>query len=327
MSRSGLGSRPDWPTWCCAFAVFAFAANAVPVGAATPTLPGVPTITSVTAGVQNATVAFTAPMDDGGAPVFAYTATCTFAGRGLTASRSGAASPLRVGGMLPGKPYTCQVAARNTVGLGTFSAPSDRVIPVVSVRRSRPGTPTNVHTTAEVDSILLDWTSAPEPRGFRPVNGRRGKCTSRNGGVAAEDRVNRRALIVGPLTPGKTYTCVVQEANSNGRGPYSAPSNAAIPLPPSPTLGMPTITSVTPGVRRITVFFDKPAFDGGKPITHYRATCVSSDGSANARTGPTSPIVVLGLAPQRTYSCTVVAHTHDGDGPPSPPLATVVTLA
>ncbi|MGO9876590.1 MAG: fibronectin type III domain-containing protein [Acidimicrobiia bacterium] len=75
-------------------------------------------------------MAFTAPADDGGGPVFAYTATCTTADGSLGATRSGKVSPLRVGGLVPGKSYTCRVAARNAVGLGAFSAVS---VPVCSV--------------------------------------------------------------------------------------------------------------------------------------------------------------------------------------------------
>jgi len=155
----------------------------------------------------------------------------------------------------------------------------------------------------------------------------RGKCTSSDGGRPGLRRADETVLVIGPLTPGKTYTCVVREANKNGFGPYSAPSNAVVPLPPL-VLGAPAITSVTAGVRRITVAFTKPTSDGGQHIDHYRATCVSSDGGGvNARAGKTSPVLVLGLSAAKTYTCDVVAHNRLGDGPPSTPSAPVTTLA
>jgi hypothetical protein len=243
--------------------------------------------------------------------------------------RSGKGSPLRVGGLVPGKSYTCRVAARNDVGLGATSAMSGPVVPLLSVRHARPAAPTDVHAIAESESILIEWSSAPEPPGFRNnLVAHRGKCRSNDGGVTASRRVDDRALIVGPLTPGKTYTCVVREENPNGFGPYSTPSNAAVPLPPVPALGAPTITTVTAGPGRLTVSFAPPAQNGGQPILHFRVTCVSSDGgTANLRAGEESPIVVLGLSPEKTYSCTMIAHNPRGDGPPSAPSAPVVTLA
>ncbi|HTD49329.1 MAG TPA: fibronectin type III domain-containing protein [Acidimicrobiia bacterium] len=321
MSRS-------WRVWWCGIAIAGSVMYAVPVGAAA-TVPGPPTISSVTAGVQNARVAFVEPADDGGAAVFAYTVTCRTADGLLGSNRSGKASPLRVGGLVPGKSYACRVAARNAVGLGASSGVLVPVVPLFSVRHATPGAPTDIYATAESESILIDWTSAREPPGFRNVLlAHRGKCRSSDGGITASRRVDDRALIVGPLTPGKTYTCVVREENPNGFGPYSAPSNAVVPLPPIPMLGAPTITSVAAGAGRLIVSFVPPAYDGGQPILHYLVICVSSDGgAADLRTGERSPIVVLGLSPDKTYTCTVVAHNPQGDGPPSAPSAPVVTLA
>jgi hypothetical protein len=285
-------------------------------------------ITSAVAGVQNATVAFTAPAEDGGTPVFAYTATCRSANGLLTASRSGKASPLVVGAMSVGAPYTCRVAARNAVGLGAFSAASGVVVPLLSIRRARPGAPIDVQAIAAIDGIQIDFLLAPEPPHTRGVTESRGKCESSDGGIRGERRVHRVALIVGLLTPGKAYRCEVQVSNGNGFGPYSALSNSVVPLPPLPKLGAPTITSVTAGLAQVSVAFNEPVHEGGQPIVHYRATCVSVDGGAtNARTGVTSPIVVLGLTGGKTYTCKVIAHTHAADGPPSAPSASVVTLA
>jgi len=209
-----------------------------------------------------------------------------------------------------------------------FSTASVPVVPLVSVRRARPGAPFDVHAIAEIDSILVEFMLAPEPPRSRRVGEFRGKCESSDGGVRGSTRVHRRALVVGPLTPGKTYTCTVTVASKNGYGPYSAPSNAVEPLPPLPVLGAATITSVTAGVGSLIVSFTRPAHDGGQPIGHYRVTCVSSDGgTANMRTGIASPIVVFRLSPVKTYTCEVIAHNRQGDGPASAPSAPVVTLA
>jgi len=298
-------------------------------GAAAATVPGPVTITSVTAGVQSASVAFSAPTDDGGSPVFAYTVTCMATGRPLTASRSGKVSPLRVGGMVFGIPYTCRVAARNRVGLGTFSPPSASVVPLVSVRRARPAPPTVVHAIPVFKGALIEFGGPPPPPRSRQQTEFRGKCTSTDGGIRGTRRVHHRALVVLGLTAGKTYTCRVQASNGNGFGLYSAASNPVVPgahpLPPP----APAIREVFASLgQRLTVVFTRaPAFLG-QEIRDYRATCRSSDGGTERSASAESPPIVLrGLSPAKTYTCQVVTHGEVSDSPPSKPSAPVVTLA
>lgn len=88
-------------------------------GTATVTVPGPPTIGTVTAGDGSATVTFTAPASNGGASITRYTASCTAAGS-LVAS--GTASPITVTGLTNGTTYTCSVTATNSAGTGTASA-------------------------------------------------------------------------------------------------------------------------------------------------------------------------------------------------------------
>lgn len=87
-------------------------------GSSALTVPGAPTIGTVTAGNGSAIVAFTAPVANGGAAITAYTATCTAAGS-LTAS--GASSPITVTGLTNGTTYGCSVTATNSVGTGAAS--------------------------------------------------------------------------------------------------------------------------------------------------------------------------------------------------------------
>ncbi len=86
---------------------------------ATVTPPAAPTITTATSGFNMATIDFTPPANDGGAPVSNYTLTCQSGA--LTATASGSASPLTVTGLTNGLVYSCTVAATNVVGAGTPS--------------------------------------------------------------------------------------------------------------------------------------------------------------------------------------------------------------
>ena len=95
--------------------------GAMTVGA--PGVPGQPTIVRVAPGSLKAT--FAAPMNNG-ASITSFTVTCISSNGGVTKSKSGAASPITVVSLTPGKTYTCTVTATNSRGTGpksTASAP------------------------------------------------------------------------------------------------------------------------------------------------------------------------------------------------------------
>lgn len=87
----------------------------------TLTVPGAPTIASVTPGPGQASVSFTAPASTGGASITGYTATC--AATGLSSvSASNTRSPIGMSGLVVGVPYYCSVTATNSVGTGSASS-------------------------------------------------------------------------------------------------------------------------------------------------------------------------------------------------------------
>ena len=106
-------------------------AVAMPAGAAKPTKPtkpGAPTITAIAAGVKSVRVFFTKPADNGGSKIVNYRVVCKSTDGGRKGANEGTKSPIKVSG-LNVKTYTCTVAARNKVGLGTPSAPSEPFVP------------------------------------------------------------------------------------------------------------------------------------------------------------------------------------------------------
>jgi hypothetical protein len=84
---------------------------------------------SATAGNAQATVTFTAPTNDGGAAITAYTVTSSPGG--FTAT--GSASPLTVTGLSNGTAYTFTVVATNSVGDSVASSASAPVTPNIAV--------------------------------------------------------------------------------------------------------------------------------------------------------------------------------------------------
>ena len=103
-------------------------ASYVPKRNTTLDAPQAPTITSVTAGDGQVTVAFTGPADQGASAVTSYAVKS--APDALTVS--GAASPLTVTGLTNGTTYTFTVTATNAQAKGPASAPSSPVTPSAS---------------------------------------------------------------------------------------------------------------------------------------------------------------------------------------------------
>ncbi|MFP5039385.1 fibronectin type III domain-containing protein [Parasediminibacterium sp. JCM 36343] len=90
------------------------------------TVPGAPTSVTATAGNGQASVAFTPPVDNGGAAITTYTVTSTPGGFTPT----GSSSPIVVTGLTNGTAYTFTVKATNSVGQSAASTASSAVTPV-----------------------------------------------------------------------------------------------------------------------------------------------------------------------------------------------------
>jgi hypothetical protein len=88
----------------------------------TPVAPSAPAAPAATAGLGQASVAFSPP-DDGGASISSDTVTASGGG----SSQSGTTSPIVVTGLTPGQSYTFTVMATNSVGPGQASPASNQV--------------------------------------------------------------------------------------------------------------------------------------------------------------------------------------------------------
>jgi hypothetical protein len=270
-----------------------------PAGAAVA--PGPPSVTSVTPGVAKILVAYAPPASDGASPITGYRATCSSSNGGVAkSSLFGLANPLVVGSLSAGRTYTCVVVAKNAVGTSGASTPSAPVlVPTV------PGPPTITSVTTGVHKIYVAYTP-PASNGGSPITGYKATCTSSDGGVASYNILSlANPLVVGSLSSGHAYTCVVVAKNAAGSSAVSTPS-ATVTVPTVP--GAPTLTSATPGFHTIQVAYTPPSSNGGSSITTYKATCTSSDGGVTRSiSGLASPLVVASLSANRTYTCTVVA--------------------
>ncbi|WP_312237991.1 autotransporter domain-containing protein [Stenotrophomonas sp.] len=251
-------------------------------------VPGTPTIGTATAGDSQATVTFTAPASNGGAPITVYTVTASPGG--ITAT--GIGSPIILTGLSNGTAYVFTVTATNSAGTGAASGASMSITPAAAqvITFANPGAQ-NFGTTPTL--------SATSSSGLAPTftSTTTGVCTITSGGM---------------LTFISAGTCSIQ-ANQAGDGGYLPAStvtqafqvNAVAPAAPG-------IGTATPsGTGEIEVSFTAPASNGGSAITGYTVT--ATPGGITA-TGTGSPVRVTGLTVGQSYTFTVTATNSAGTG-------------
>ena len=113
-------------------------------------VPDAPTNAAANAGNQQATVSWSAPGSDGGAPLTGYTVTASPGGQ--AASVDGTTTTAVVAGLTNGTTYTFTVVAANAVGPSVASVPSNAVTP-----RTTPGVPRNVAATPADARATVTW--------------------------------------------------------------------------------------------------------------------------------------------------------------------------
>jgi hypothetical protein len=123
-----------------------------------PTAPAAPTAVHATAGNTTATVAWTAPASNGGAPITGYNLQYSINGGTTWTSSSSTfhtstATSHALTGLTNAKPYVFRVAAINSVGTGAYSAKSAAITPV-----------------ADASSLAISATSAVRYGSLRTVN-------------------------------------------------------------------------------------------------------------------------------------------------------------
>ena len=242
--------------------------------------PGAPTVGVVLPGDGDATVAFVAPVSDGGSPVTAYTITASPGG----AVATGTASPLTVTGLANGTPYSFRVSATNNSGESLPSAPSAAVTPLGA-------------------QAIVFANPGPQTFGTSPT-----LSASASSGLPISWSSNTPSVCVvsgsSVLTLLSVGTCTVS-ALQPGNGVFAAASPIARTFAIAASVsGPPSIGAVTAGDGQVEVSFTAPASDGGSAINSYTVT--ANPGGATG-TGSASPLIVAGLANGTAYTFTVVA--------------------
>ena len=185
------------------------------IGATTTYVPSAPLNPVATPQNAQASVAFTAPLTDGGATIAGYTVTSSPGGFTST----GASSPRVVTGLSNGTSYTFTVVATNAAGNSSASVASSAVTPFTV-----PGAPTSPVATAGNAQVSVAFT-APVSNGGSVITSY--TATSSPGGFTSTGASS--PLVVTSLANGTSYTFTVVATNAAGNSSASVASAAVIP--------------------------------------------------------------------------------------------------
>jgi uncharacterized delta-60 repeat protein len=285
------------------------AVNAVGVGPESNTVSGTPigpptapAITSITAGREQLTVAFTAA-GDGGSPLTRY----EYSRNGESFTPTNPLLPtgsLVIAGLQNGTEYQIRLRAVNAIGVGPESNT------VAGTPIGPPTAPAITSITAGIGQLTVAFT--PAGSSGSPITRYE---YSRNGEpfTATSPLLPAGSFVIAGLQDGTQYQIRLRAVNAVGAG---AESNTV----PGTTIGAPgapTITGIRPGNTQLSVEFLAGA-DGGSAITNYK---YSIDGGASwsprAPAATTSPLVINGLSTNTTYPVQIRAVNAIGDGAPS----------
>lgn len=198
------------------------AVNVTPVG-----LPSAPTVTSVDWDDTAASIYFTPPTSNGGAPITTYEYSLNAGGSWNPRTDGGTTeSPLIVSGLTTGTTYSVDLRALNSAGGGATQPTPVVVTPGAPHTPPTPpptyaaGAPTDVRAAAGPGRATIRW-SPPSSTGSFPVTHYR--VTAEPGGASCLTTTTSCTVV--DLMPGSTYTFRVSALNGAGWGPASAPSD------------------------------------------------------------------------------------------------------
>jgi autotransporter-associated beta strand protein len=293
---------------------------APPSNIAVPTAP-----TGVLATASNAQVGltWTAPSSNGGAAITEYVIQYSSNSGSSWTEFPRAASTLTsaaVTGLTNGTNYIFRVAARNSVGIGSWSPNSSTVTPTAEA--AVPTAPTGVLVTASNAQVGLTWT-APSSNGGAAITEYVIQYSSNSGGSWTEFPRAASTLtsaVVTGLTNGTAYVFRVAAVNNVGVSAFSANSAAVVPFV---AVGLAAVRElrVMPGTisGELLAAWEITAAGGAASITDFLVQASPDNGLSWQSVDDgvsTQPYASLtGLNPSQSFVIRVAAVTPEGAGP------------
>jgi predicted phage tail protein len=267
-----------------------------PVGA-----PPAPRLISVAGTPSGAIVAFAPPSANGGAVItnYAYSATIED-GIEIWQARTPAAttSPFTIPDLLSGVKYFIKIRAINSYGSGTEST-------TLALTPGAPTAPTITGVIGSDEELIINFTPPDNDGGLEVTDY---LYSLDSGATYTSAAVTTSPISVKNLMNGTSYGVRLRALNSVGK---SAPSAVVIATPTN-LPSAPTITTVSPNEDSFLVFFTPPSNSAGSAIVDYK---YSLDGKTfTSADTAISPISITNLAIGDTYSISIRATNHSGDG-------------
>lgn len=267
----------------------------VAAGVVAATHPDAPAnVTAARAGAGTVSVSFAAPADDGGYPITGYTLTAYSDGNPV-ATVNCAASPCTVTDLTDGQQYTFTVHARNGVGAGPESDPSQAVVPATV-----PDAPEHLTVTSGNGALALSF-DAPPDNGGDAIAGY--QATVDGGQTWIPLTVSGDGPLTATLTGlynGVTYHVSVRATNTVGASDPAGPQDAK----PASVPGAPRSVRASETGTTAVISWTAPADNGGAKIVRYTVT--ASPGGARCITTGTS-CTIAGMPTGKTYTFAVTA--------------------
>jgi len=258
--------------------------------ASTPrTVPNAPTISSITAGANQGSVAFTLS-GNGGSAVTDYEYRLNAGSWSAWISAGTTTSPLVVANLVNGTAYDVQIRAVNIAGAGNGSS-SSSVTPF-----SSPGAPTITGVAAGRGQVIVSFAAGVT--GGSAITNYQYSTDGGTTWVALSPASTSSPFTVTGLADATTYNIQIKAVNIAGAGAASSAISATTWGVPA----APTIVSSTARDGALDVSFTSGA-NGGDPVTNYE---YSIDGGATWITrnpvSIVSPIAITGLTNGTNYS-------------------------
>lgn len=183
----------------------------------TPSAPDAPLIVTSN---RRLDLTWSAPSNNGGAPIKGYVISCTDGTAVTIKKASPSTTTAGLMGLSNGTQYSCTVAAKNAAGTGTASSAT------LATPRTVPSAPISLGAAAASSSATVTFNAAAS-NGGSAVTVYTTTCVSTAAGAATPVVASGTSspMLVPGLTPGKKYTCKVQATNAIGSSRNSMGKN------------------------------------------------------------------------------------------------------
>lgn len=279
-------------------------------------VPDAPTSAVSTKGNGQISVAFSAPVFNGGLDITTYQYALSDSDYATFTTRSSGTteSPLVITGLTNGTSYGARIRAVNPLGAGIASEAAAEVIP-----STVPDAPASVSATSNANTQSVATWTAPASNGGAAITGYKIEYAaspySSYTVLTANTGTTATSATVTGLSNGTSYKIRISATNFNG---FGATTESGV-IVPSTVPSAPTITDASDyASNESVVTWTVPASNGGASITDYVVQYSSNSGSTwNTFTDGISTalsVTVTGLNNETSYLFRVAAVNASGTG-------------